>query len=253
MGDGYHYDETETKRLVAQANPFDGADIVRLKRAIGVPRSALDVGCGPGGFTLRARDEWGVAHVEGLERDPSAADVARQRLSTVHVRDALAGDPLPAADLIVARLVARHVPDAALLVTRMVDACAPGGHVLVIDADDATLLLHPAAPAFDVARAATHAQAQAYGADPFVGRRLLALLRAAGLEAISGFGLTLTSFQRPPAAFAGMLRPYTLTENNGLSASACAAAQAALENDVRDFSWTMFHVWGRKPAAAASR
>ncbi len=249
----YHHDDPERERLKAQADLFNGADIERLKAAIGVPARALAVGCGTGHFAARLRTEWGVPHVEGLEMNAEAAATARAHLDAVHVRDALDDAPLPSADLVYARLVARHVPDARRLAAKMAAACAPGGHVLVIDADDATLLLHPAAPAFDVARAATHAQAQAQGADPFVGRRLPALLRAAGLEAIGGFGLTLTSFQRPPAAFAAMLRPYTLNENNGLSASACAAAQAALENDVRDFSWTMFHVWGRKPAAAASR
>ncbi|MCB9540139.1 MAG: methyltransferase domain-containing protein [Myxococcales bacterium] len=253
MGNGYHYDAVERDRLMAQADLFGGADLRRLQAALGVPATALEVGCGPGGFAARVRHTWGVPRVEGLEAHAATADRAAPLIDAVHRRDALDDDPLPGAALMYARLVARHVPDVTRLVARMVDACAPDGHVLLIDADDATLLLHPAAEAFERARRATHARARAGGADPFVGRRLPALLRAAGLVDVDGFALTLTSFERPRAAFAAMLRPYTLTENNGLPADACAAAQAALETDVRDFSWTMFHVWGRKPAAAASR
>lgn len=253
MGDDYHYDAAERDRLMAQADLFGGADIERLGAALGVPASALEVGCGPGGFAARVQRDWGVERVEGVEQDARAVASARTLIDAVHARDALDGDPLPTADLVYARLVARHVPDAARLVARMVDACAPGGHVLLIDADDATLLLHPAAAAFERARRATHERLRARGADPFVGRRLPALLRGAGLQDVAGFALTLTSFEHPPAAFAAMLRPYTVAANNGLSATECAAAHAALEDDVRDFSWTMFHAWGRRPAAAASR
>ncbi len=251
MPTDYHQDEDEQARLKAQADLFDGADIERLEAAIGVPARALAVGCGTGHFGARVRAEWGVPRVEGVESNPALATAARARLDAVHARDALDDAPLPTADLVYARLVARHVPDAGRLVAKMAEACAPGGHVLLIDADDDTLLLWPEAPDFERARAATHARQASRGADSYVGRKLPALLRAAGLVDLGGFALTLTSFERPPAAYADLLRPFTMAPVNGLTDAECAAAWTALTTRVNHFSWTMFYAWGRKPAAAA--
>lgn len=249
----YHHDDPERERLKAQADLFNGADIERLKAAIGVPARALAVGCGTGHFAARLRTEWGVPHVEGLEMNAEAAATARAHLDAVHVRDALDDAPLPSADLVYARLVARHVPDARRLAAKMAAACAPGGHVLLIDADDDTLLLWPEAPDFEQARAATYARLATRNADSWVGRKLPALLGAAGLVDLGGFALTLTSFERPPAEFAELLQPFTRKQINGLTDAECADAWTALTTQVNHFSWTMYYAWGRKPAGAASR
>ncbi len=83
-------------------------------------------------------------------------------------------------DLAHARYLLEHVPDPAAVVAGMVRAVRPGGRIVLADDDHDLLRLFPEPPAV---RAAWRAFVRGYdrnGNDPYVGRRLAALLHAAG-------------------------------------------------------------------------
>ena len=116
------------KYLVAEEN-------LALVRAVGTPRTVLDVGCGIGLNGAAARRTG--AHVTGIETDPQAAAEAKKRLDEVltiditddgAVRAALGGRRF---DLILFADVLEHVADPLAVLGRLLGYLADDGHVLV--------------------------------------------------------------------------------------------------------------------------
>lgn len=151
----------------------------------------LELGAGTGLFAhelCRAVGERG--RVVAVERDERQLARAREVCagSAVELR---AGDvsDLPLAprewgafDLVHARFLLEHVPDPLAVVTAMVRAARPGGRIVLADDDHDVLRLHPAAPHVErLWRAYLETYTRA-GNDPFVGRRLVELLAAAGAK-----------------------------------------------------------------------
>ncbi len=150
----------------------------------------LDAGCGNGAITLRIADRLGPAgRVTGIDRDPEmlciARETARPRGLPVEFRHAdieRENPPGEGYDLVYARLLLSHVGDPAAALERLLPALKPGGVLAVEDVDFAGHFCHPACPAFDRYVDWYEAAATARGADPFLGRRLLDLLSAAGIH-----------------------------------------------------------------------
>jgi len=153
----------------------------------------LDVGAGLGQLTrAMGRAAGPGAVVVAVERSPEqiarAQELARAA-GEEHLLEMRVGDarrlPLSEAergsfDLAHARFLLEHVPDPAAVVREMVRAVKPGGRVVLADDDHALLRLHPEPPGL---RAAWEAYCRSYdraGNDPYVGRRLPALLEEAG-------------------------------------------------------------------------
>ena len=153
----------------------------------------LDVGCGLAQFTrAMARAGGPSARVLGIERSPEqiaealrqAREEGEEGLIEIRQGDALA---LPlesgewgAFDVAHARFVLEHVRDALAVVRGMVRAVRPGGRIVIEDDDHDVLRLWPEPPG---ARALWSAYVRTYernGNDPYVGRRLVALLHEAG-------------------------------------------------------------------------
>jgi SAM-dependent methyltransferase len=149
----------------------------------------LELGAGTGLFARelgRAVGERG--RVVAVERDERQLARAREACAGLPV-ELRAGDvyDLPLAreewggfDLVHARFLLEHVPDPQAVVTGMLRAARPGGRIVLADDDHDVLRLHP--PAAHVERL-WRAYLETYvraGNDPFVGRRLVALLAAAG-------------------------------------------------------------------------
>ncbi len=103
------------------------------------PMRALDAGCGAGGLLVR------LTHVgwsaEGVEIDPAAVEVAR-RISGVPVRvgDFRTADvPTGVFDLVVLRHVFEHLDDPIAALRRLRELLAPGGRVVLIYPNPASL------------------------------------------------------------------------------------------------------------------
>lgn len=153
----------------------------------------LDVGSGIAQLTrAMARIAGKSGCVVGVERDTDQLAEARRQASADREEDLVelrAGDALAlpldetewgSFDLAHTRFLLEHVSDPVGVVRGMVRAVRPGGRIILADDDHDVLRLWPEPPGF-------HSLWQSYirsydrlGADPYVGRRLVGLLHAAG-------------------------------------------------------------------------
>jgi len=107
-----------------------GAMVMYLPRGSG--GRLLDIGCGGGGFLAHMRDHgW---QVQGVEPDPDAARVARERLGLNVATGTLEGAALPAAsvDAVTMHHVIEHVPDPIALLGECSRVLKPGGRLVAI-------------------------------------------------------------------------------------------------------------------------
>lgn len=179
--------ETELIRLRAQAQEYE-EQARWLLETVGVRPGArvLDVGCGPIGILRLLSEKVGPSGVVvGLERERRFVEHARyeiERLGLQNVQvieaDALdSGLESESFDLVHERLVLVNVPEREALLSEMFRLTAPGGWVALEDIDNVSWLCEPGHPSWDALLTAFHAAFRAGGGDPFVGRRLPALLR----------------------------------------------------------------------------
>ncbi len=162
----------------------------------------LDFGCGLGQFTrLIARTVGGKGQVVGIERDRDQIAQAKRladgtgepELVTFRIGDAL-DPPLTGAewgtfDMAHARFLLEHLPRPELAIAQMVRAVRPGGRVFVIDDDHGDFRPWPEPEGFQALWQAYVRSYEMMGNDPYVGRRLVSLLREAGLTAIRNGGV----------------------------------------------------------------
>lgn len=153
----------------------------------------LDVGSGLGQLTrglARAAGRPAVAVERSAEQRARADELARAdgEGALVEWRDGDALDlPLRAEewgtfDLCHARFILEHVPGPERVVAQLGRAVRRGGRVILCDDDHSILRLHPEPPAFAAVWGAFIATYVRNGNDPYVGRRLPALLAEAGLR-----------------------------------------------------------------------
>lgn len=155
----------------------------------------LDVGAGLGQLTrglARAAGRPAVAVERSAEQRARAEALARADgeagLAEWRDGDALA---LPLAeaewgtfDLGHARFILEHVPGPERVVAQLARAVRPGGRVVLTDDDHSVLRLHPEPPGVLAVWEAFVRTYDRNGNDPYVGRRLPALLQAAGLRPV---------------------------------------------------------------------
>jgi len=185
--------EREQARLDRQSGLIDRRSLATLR--LGGERRVLDLGCGTGRFTREIAAALGPeAHVLGIERDPRQIEAARllgaahPAAGQVELREGRAEDPplapdeVGSFDLAHARFLLEHHEDPLAVVRAMVRAVCPGGRVVLADDDHDVLRMWPEPPAFlALWRAYTRLYVE-NGTDPYVGRRLVALLSEAGAE-----------------------------------------------------------------------
>lgn len=142
MTGGYAFgdDERAAERLALVAEAFDAPSRAFLAaEAPERPDLAVDLGCGPGHTTRLLAEVTGAARAVGL--DVSEAFLARARRAAPpeleFVRHDVTETPFPTdpADLLYARLVLAHLPDAAAVVRDWRSQLAPGGRLLVEELD----------------------------------------------------------------------------------------------------------------------
>jgi ubiquinone/menaquinone biosynthesis C-methylase UbiE len=183
--------ETELHRLRTQASEYEAQARWLLDTVSVRPGSkVVDVGCGPIGILALLSEKVGTdGQVIGLEREPRFVALARQengRLGLANVTmvqaDALdSGLEKGSFDLVHERLVLVNVPERERLLREMLALTAPGGTMAIEDIDNVSWLCEPSHESWDTLIDAFHKAFRAGGGDPFIGRRLPALMKELGL------------------------------------------------------------------------
>ena len=171
------------------------ADVLRptttnLLRQAGIGSGAccLDAGCGGGNVTRDLAQLVGPAgRVTGVDFDPTIVELARRdavaagttnvSFESADVRD-FQGGPY---DAVYARFLLSHVPAPADVLGHLIDQLAPDGALVVEDVDFSGCFCEPPLAAFDRFVQLYAEAVRAGGGDAYLGRRLPALVRQAGL------------------------------------------------------------------------
>jgi len=179
--------------------------------------SVLDIGCGLGQFTRAiARAVHPNGRVLGIERDARQLATARRNARAAREQDLVEwrrGDAtmLPVKktergrfDVAHARWVLEHVREPTRVVRQMVGAVRRGGRVVLADDDHQVFRLWPEPPGFAELWRAYHRAFEHLGCDPYVGRRLVALLHEAGATPVRNHWIFFGSCAAAPE-FAGFV------------------------------------------------
>jgi ubiquinone/menaquinone biosynthesis C-methylase UbiE len=152
--------------------------------------NVLELACGPRGvLELLAEKVGPTGAVTGLDINPIHVAQARRHASSLGLANVrvLAADArrtgLPAGsfDLVYARLILVNIPDPEHVVAEIVRLVKPGGWVAFEEADGGAMLCQPPHAAYTRLTDAFKTLYARNGADIFIGRRLHALLDAAGV------------------------------------------------------------------------
>ncbi len=161
----------------------------------------LDVGSGLGLFARQVARATGGRRVVCVERDEAqiyrclemAETAGEAALLDVRQDDAgdlpLADDEWGAFDVVHCRFVLEHVDEPQALVQSLARTLRAGGRMILAADDHDVLRLWPPMPAFDeLWHALIHAFSD-LGHDPFIGRKLVAMMRVADLDQVQSAGL----------------------------------------------------------------
>jgi ubiquinone/menaquinone biosynthesis C-methylase UbiE len=187
-----HGTTPEEQRRLSTLNDLLNSSSMRALGLFGGER-VLDVGAGLGQLTRAiARAVGPAGHVLGIERSETQIAEARRLaradgengLLELRAGDVLALDLAPdewgSFDVAHARFILEHVPDPQGVVKAMVRAVRPGGRIVLEDDDHDVLRLAPEPPGLEELWRAYIRSYETNGNDPYVGRKLVALLHGAG-------------------------------------------------------------------------
>ncbi len=153
--------------------------------------SVLDVGCGVDAMARQVSGSVRPGLVVGLGRSRRLIDLAKiDDASNAVNLGFLTGDAVELPfredrfDLVFSQMALAWVGDAAGAVGEQARVTRPGGLVAAVDVDFDAAVWCPELPAFRKTRAAYWRLLQDQGADPYIGRKLYALLTNAGLERV---------------------------------------------------------------------
>jgi SAM-dependent methyltransferase len=211
--------QAERRRLIAQAALMEDEAGWLLQR-LDIPAGgrAVDIGCGPVGILPQLSARVGpTGEVVGLDRHADMLDHAARTCAelpnvTLELGDAVATElPRRTFDLAHIRLVLVNVPDPLAVLREAAAIVRPGGTVAAQEVDWLSWQCEPAHPAWTRLREILTALWRSRNLDPFIGRRLPAMLEAVGLvdvRAMSHAGVDSADdwYQRLLISFAGMFR-----------------------------------------------
>lgn len=189
----YIFGDPETDRFRLETQARISATQVRdhARNYVGNDvRSILDLGCGAGQLGFVLRDVYPDARLVGIDRDPGAVELARDRAAERRLGncDFVVGDVqdgLPAGpfDLVFAELIFLHIRDTAKVLQSVYEVLAPGGSLWIkdINPDLRERVNHPA---YQKLVDMLFQSLTAIGAHPRVIEELPPLLAEAGFEAV---------------------------------------------------------------------
>ena len=190
-------DLAELARLDAQAAAI-AQPTRHLLQAAGLRpgQRVLDLGCGLGHVSRLAAELVGPdGHVTGLDADPRMLEEAERRCREAGVGNVrfVEGDVRTwrgdEVDAVIGRLILFYLPDAADVVRHHAESLTPGGLAAFVDYDCGSTRSEPELPLFERLMGYVMAAFRSAGADPVVGARLGMILREAGLEDVTTFGI----------------------------------------------------------------
>jgi len=150
----------------------------------------LDVGCGGGHVTILMAGIVGPeGRVIGTDTDAEILALAREDAKAAKVtnvefqqQDACACLWHNKFDVAYARFLVSHLDKPEKCLTAMVEACLPGGTILIEDTDFAGSFCYPACAAYERYKELYQELVQRMGGDSNIGPRLPALFRRAGIQ-----------------------------------------------------------------------
>lgn len=253
----YRVDEgadLEARRLEFLGAMFDPATTAILERLVRPGDRVLEVGVGGGSIA-----RWLAEHV-GPEGSVVATDIDLQfagepPANLELLEHDITTDALPQAsfDVAHARGVLQHLDRRDTALQRMVAATMPGGRVVAEDADFSTFEHQPVPePLATVCRTMQDAYAEMSGHDRYLGRRLVPMLRAAGLVDVDSDGHVFTMHGGRPSAewyFLGIARAGPALVAAGMfdEDTLTTALAQARDPEFAVLSPIAVAAWGRRP------
>jgi DNA-directed RNA polymerase specialized sigma24 family protein len=255
--------DAERARLLEQCELYRmEAELLFDRIGVDSGWQALDLGCGPPGVLDILAERVGAAgSVVGLDRERRVLQLdslspVGQHLAGIELVPGEAtatGLPTGSFDLVHERLMLVDVARPEDVVAEMVRLTRPGGYVALQDMDVISWTCEPSHPAWDALRGAL---AAGWVGDPRIGRRLPALLRAAGLVDVDVDVHVGLSRSGEPAHT--LLQRFVATNRHRILATGSLTA-SELDECLRDveqhlaqpdtlvLGWTLFQSWGRTP------
>ena len=190
---------SELDRLIRQAAFFGDLTAHTLKLAgLGPGMRVLDVGCGAGDVSLLAASIVGPSgSVTGVDMNADTVKLAQSRIEGAKISNVTieAGDitKLPYAgefDAVIGRLIVLYLGDPAAGMKAFRSYVKPGGLVYFQEFGQPQMTSIPPVPLYDQARQWIEAAFQRGNIELYMGMRLAALYRAAGLPAPSMLGMS---------------------------------------------------------------
>lgn len=179
-----HGTTTDEQRRLAKLNEMTNPAFLEFLELRGNER-VLEVGSGLGLLAAEVAKRVPRGEVVGVERSPEQLAQCPRDVPNLRFVE---GDALQlprdlgAFDVVYCRYLLEHVADPEAVLGEMRRVLKPGGRVYVQENDIAQVRHHPPTPTFDrVWRRFAELQIR-LGGDPFVGRRLLPLLKSAGFR-----------------------------------------------------------------------
>ncbi len=218
----------------------------------------LDLGSGLGQFTrAMARATGPAGRALGIERDPNqlaearrlAREAGEENTAEFRAGDAfnlpLAGNEWGSFDVAHTRFLLEHVPDPLAVVRNLVRAVCPGGRIVLMDDDHPNYRIWPEPPGWNELWSAYARSFELLGNDPYVGRRLVALLVEAGARPTRN---TLI----PHVCCAGHPHFAAHTENlvNVIQGARPSILATGMKGSYFDAALVALGEWSRRPEAA---
>jgi ubiquinone/menaquinone biosynthesis C-methylase UbiE len=225
----------------------------------------LDIGCGGGHVTiLMARTVGPEGRVIGTDTDAKILALAREDAKAAKAaniefqqQDACASLWHSQFNVAYARFLLSHLNEPGNCLAAMVEACLPGGTIVIEDTDFAGSFCYPPCAAYDRYKELYQELVERRGGDSNIGPKLPAMLRRAGMR-----GIELNVIQ--PAHIQGegkLMAPLTMARiSDALTVEGLATEIEAkriltgLNHVAADFETVIslpriFQVWGRRVSA----
>ncbi len=216
----------------------------------------LDLGAGLGDMSLPiAQHVRPDGRVHALDLSAGLLEYARRRAREQGLHDFVAADvgdarALPYGDgrfdAAFCRWLLLHLPESQPVIAEMRRVVRPGGRIVCVEADWETLAVHPGDP--DVTRQIAHANVQRQ-LDGRVGRKLVPLMRVAGLQDLSATSIVALDVTGDWIPF--LRSRLAVAADAGVPEDALTTwwqdVEAAAENGQYVFSFTQYGVSGTVP------